>query len=640
MTFVETISRLGFDPPRLRFGVRTAMAACLALLVSWLMGLEHPQWSAMTVWAASQPTPGPLIEKSFFRAIGTVVGALVGVLIVAASGGEPLLLAPALAAWVGLCAGAGNLLRGFISYGTLLAGYSASMVALLNADHPGHIVALGIDRTSTVLVGVLVALLVGLAFGTRQADEIVGRSRRLTARVLRDMAASLDGAARDVEREQHAILAEMAAIDEGLDPHGAGSLRSRRSARTMRSILVAQVAALLWLRRHDGGEVDRAVAAALRRAADALERNASPSTLVGTLEEAEALTCGHGALHRAVAGLAAAIRDRMAFRDQSIEPPAARHPVVLHRDWITARHTLLRTFGTLLAVGALWVATGWSGGAYVMLGTTVMLSLFSTFDTPAAIMRHVLIGQIFGAAAAIACRWLVWPAAENGLQLVLLMMPFVLFGALPFAHRRTTASGTDFNMILLLLLQPAFPLSGTIGHFLGMAAGVIAAPIIALAAFRLVLPTDPRRRMDRLVTMMVHELQSMAADGDAARHEQVWRARLCHRLLTLVRWMEKADARKPSAAAGSMTVMQLAECVRNLHDLATAPDLPRPVRRRAIAALARLRRIGRDPVRARYTLDRMASTLSRAKLAGAGLYAGAARALSDNMAFFSRTVSP
>ncbi|SJZ45010.1 Uncharacterized membrane protein YccC [Enhydrobacter aerosaccus] len=638
MTVTERLSRLGFDPPRLTFGLRTAVAACGALLLSWLLGLDHPQWSAMTVWAASQATPGPLIEKAFFRAAGTIVGSFVGVIIVVASGGQIPFLVLALALWVGLCAGVGNLLRGFTAYGTLLAGYSASMVALLDANQPNHIVMLGIDRTLTILVGVLVALLIGLAFGARETDELVGRSRRLTARVLRDLAAALSDRPRSPESERRGILTEMAAIDEGLDPHGAGSLRSRRSARTIRSILIAQVAALLWLERHDEAVCNPAVAHALLQAADALEQRASATAIMTSLDTAETLAQGHESLHRAIAGLAAAIHERLSFRDGTVDPPVTRHPVVLHRDWIGARHTLLRTSGTLLVVGSGWVLSGWAGGAYVMLGSTVMLSLFSTFDTPAAIMRHVLIGQIFGAAAALACRWLVWPAADNGLQLVLMMMPFVLFGALPFGHRRTVASGMDFNMVLLLLLQPAFPLVGTFGHFLEMSLAVIAAPIIALAAFQLVFPTNPRRRMERLLILMIRDLQDMAADANAIGHQRIWRARLYHRLLMLVRWMEKAGIRDIPAAAGSMTIMRVADSVRHLHELAADSATPHRLRRRITIVLARLRQVGRDPARAHRALVRLSVSLShKGRLSDAGLHAGAAEALAANMGIFRQS---
>ena len=63
---VETLSRLGFDQNRLRYSIRTALGSCLALLIAWLVGLEHPQWAAMTVFAASQPPRNMLVEKVSF----------------------------------------------------------------------------------------------------------------------------------------------------------------------------------------------------------------------------------------------------------------------------------------------------------------------------------------------------------------------------------------------------------------------------------------------------------------------------------------------------------------------------------------------------------------------------------------------
>ncbi|PRB82248.1 FUSC family protein [Pseudomonas sp. MYb185] len=38
--------------------VGIALASCLAMALAWSIGLEHPQWSAMTAWAVSQPVRG------------------------------------------------------------------------------------------------------------------------------------------------------------------------------------------------------------------------------------------------------------------------------------------------------------------------------------------------------------------------------------------------------------------------------------------------------------------------------------------------------------------------------------------------------------------------------------------------------
>ena len=131
---LERATQWGFDS--LRQHLRTAFAACLAVLAAWALGLEHPQWAGMTVWAASQPLRGQLLEKSFFRITGTIIGTAAGVVLVLIANGDLLWLVTGLAVWMGVCAGLGNLQRSFASYGTMLSGYSAAMVALLTTATP------------------------------------------------------------------------------------------------------------------------------------------------------------------------------------------------------------------------------------------------------------------------------------------------------------------------------------------------------------------------------------------------------------------------------------------------------------------------------------------------------------------------
>lgn len=629
------LARLGFDPARLGFALRTALAACLGLLLAWLMGLEHPQWTAMSVWAASQPARGLLIEKGFFRASGTVVGVIAGVLLVVASEGHPAAMVLGLSLWIGLCAGLGNVLHGFVSYGALLAGYSAAMVALLETATPGHVFSLGIDRLLTVLVGVVVATLVGLLLIPREAeDAVVGRTRRLLARVLRGMAARLSGEADSLD--QRATLSEMAAIDEMLDRHGAGSLRSRRSARLLRGVLAAQVSALLWLRNARHAGTDSALAQALSRVAEALEGAAPVDTVLSALREAEELSSGQPPVHAVIAGLHAALQARLRPGEEHLERPGRLHPVVLHRDWVGARQAGLRAAGTLLLLGAGWLLSGWSGGPYVMLGTAVMITVFSTVENPALTMRAIFMGQFFGAAAALACRWLAWPLAGSELQLLLLTMPFIALGALPSAHRSTIAGAYDYNMIMLLLLQPSFPPAGSFVSSLATAAAVVAAPLIAMAAFRFAFPADAQRRMRMLMGMMVHELQDMAADRQAPVHASIWRARLYHRLLRLARWVEKAGERQLTAANGSMAVMQVGDAILRMQALLQEPAVSPSTRRVLEMTLRRLRQLGRAPALAQRALAAAARRLSRTWPLDAEILSASAEALNANLAFFDQ----
>jgi len=586
---VSRAARLGFDPVRLRFAVPTAVAACLALALSAGLGLEHPQWSAMSVWAASQPSRGQLLEKAFFRFAGTVSGTTAGVTLVWLSADRPWLLVVGLAAWIAACAGIGNIQRGFVSYGTMLAGYSAAMVALLDTAHPDRVIELGADRLTTVLVGVVVALLVGAVVAApSEEDRLLARVDVAAARLLRRLAAGGDAPRGERIAAAARALSEIAEIDDQLDPHGAGSLRSRRLVRVVRARLIGLVAGLLWLHAPTGDPIPDDLARALREIAARLE-DRDLAALDARLDAALALAAGRPRLVEILAPLFAALRDDPG----GVAPASAAAPVVvLHRDWVGAGQAALRSAATLLAVGALWIGSGWSGGPFLLLGTAIMTSLFSTFDNPAQFMRHVFVGQILGGLGALACRWLAWPLVDGEMARVLTLMPFVLLGVAIFAHRRTASAGFDYNMVVLLLSQPMGTPSGTFLQSLALIGAVAAAPIAGWLAYRLVYPPEPGRRLGRLVASMVGDLRAIARDRDVDR--TIWRWRLYHRLLRAIRWGEKSGRRDPAISEGGLAVLDLGSALLRLRDLAGDSGLPTRSRRAIELVLARAGRADGD----------------------------------------------
>src|SRR5689334_16801405 len=112
------------------FAARTALAAALGLLCAILAGLHEPHWAAWTVVSLAMPARGDSLLKSLDRALGTAVGAPVGVLLVLAAQGNAALLVGMLAAWLAACVYAGASLRNYRAYGAVLAGYSAVIIAM------------------------------------------------------------------------------------------------------------------------------------------------------------------------------------------------------------------------------------------------------------------------------------------------------------------------------------------------------------------------------------------------------------------------------------------------------------------------------------------------------------------------------
>ncbi len=637
---MDRLAALGFEAERARYALRTSLAACVALIAAWTFGLEHPQWAAMTVFAASQPFRNMLMEKSFFRAAGTLVGSCVGVLLILASQGHTAFLVIGLALWVGFCAGIGNVLRGFLSYGTILAGYTASMVALLETAHPGNVFALGVDRFLTALAGVAVAMLAGLLLTPKSSDdELVTRMRQLTMNMLSSLSAVAAGQPAPAQADCRAMLAEMSAIEDGLDPHGAGSLRSRKSVRTLRSVMMAHLSLLVWLRNAPSIAEEEKLSAALTRAVTAHRQEGFGDGFLAALGAAAEEASAHPDLQDILQRLHAALKERLELREGTRIAGALGQMVVLHRDWVGAWQATVRASGVMLLLGAIWLATGWTAGPYVLLGTSVMISLFSTFENPALTMRYILAGQLLGAAGAFVCRWFVWPHAGTELELVLMLVPFVISSVVPLSHKRAFPCGTDYVLIMLLLSQPVYPLAGTMGGWLQQAAAVVVAPAIALVAFLLIFPASSRRRLRSLIGVMVREVEAMAVAGNALSHRHVWRARLYHRLLRLERMDARRGPNDPSAAEGGLALLQVGTAVLALREL-VADTGDGAVSTAAAGALKQVAYLSSTPERVADSFTEIAGELNDAGKPAADVFTRAAAGLRAQAGFFVLAPKP
>lgn len=123
-------------------------------------------------------------------------------------------------------------------------------------------------------------------------------------------------------------------------------------------------------------------------------------------------------------------------------------------------------------------------------------------------------------------------------------------------------------MVLLLLLQPHYPQTASFGHALALGLAVVSGPLAGWAAYRFILPVTLQGRLQGLRSMMVHELQDMAATPGHARDGRIWRARLYHRLLRLVRMSEQAGGQLGAQAAEcGLAALHVGRAIQALHQL-------------------------------------------------------------------------
>ncbi|MDO6964122.1 FUSC family protein [Rhizobium alvei] len=570
---MNVLSSCGFETSRLPFAFRTAFAACLALLFAFLLGLEHPQWSAMTVWAVSQPLRGHLLEKSLARLLGTLIGAAFGLCLMLVAGNAIPLIVLGMAIWMALCAFIGNMLRGYASYAAMLSGYTAGMVTLLDAAHPTHVAAIGIDRLLTVALGVLAALVIGWIFADDGGDmSPVERARALTRRILLDVQNVLAGSP-DGSTASRVSIGELAALEGILDANASRSRKARQETRKVRALLATLTAVVLKLQ-HVSADGTSATTFPLNDdtadtllAMAQLERRASDRALQRTLHD---LTEAYRAL------------------DQ-IDVTGAATPI--HRDGRMAARSGIRIFIAMAAVGGLWFVSGSEIGGFMLLGTAIMLSVFSTFENPVLTLRWIFAGQLLGAVAALVCRWIFWPWADSSAGMIGWMVPVILIGALLVAHRKTARLAFDFNMVALLLLQPVWPQTMTVPYSIVSAIAVLTGPLIAMVAFKLVFPVDVGRRYWSVRIAMLDDLAHFAQAGLQPSRVAVWRSLFLHRVLMVFYWGERAglsEAKLLRDAADMVAIVDAIDHLRSTDDDASGAHASR-WRKTALARLQNFR---------------------------------------------------
>jgi uncharacterized membrane protein YccC len=140
------------------FAAKTTASGLITLLVAFTFNLDEPYWALLTVFIVSQPQQsGQVLAKSFYRVIGTVIGAAVALLFVALFAQERVLFLGALALWIGLCTFGSQYARNFAAYSFVLSGYTVAIVGIPGALDAGNAFYIATGRVSEISLGIIVA---------------------------------------------------------------------------------------------------------------------------------------------------------------------------------------------------------------------------------------------------------------------------------------------------------------------------------------------------------------------------------------------------------------------------------------------------------------------------------------------------
>lgn len=184
------------------FSLKCLLAALLALFVAMYFDLPKPFWAMMTSYIVANPFSGPVRSKAIYRALGTILGSAVTLLIVPGLVQAPELLSLVMALWVGVCLFLSLLDRTPRAYVFMLAGYTAALIGFPAVSDASHMFDAALARVEEIMIGICSASLVhSLVWPQSLGPAMMGRLRKVlqdTRHYMNDVfAADLSQGSRD-----------------------------------------------------------------------------------------------------------------------------------------------------------------------------------------------------------------------------------------------------------------------------------------------------------------------------------------------------------------------------------------------------------------------------------------------------------
>ena len=534
--------------PHVLFGLRLWASVCLALYVAFWLELDNAFWAGTSAAIVCQPRLGASLRKGWFRMVGTVVGAIAIVVLIACFPQERAAFLVGLALWGAACAAAATLLRNFAAYAAALAGFTAAIIASdqlgATGGPNGQVFLLAVSRATEVCLGIVSAGLVLAVTDLGGAQRRLARSfaaltAEISSRFVRTL--RLTGARlREMQSVRRELVGRVIALDPAIDEAIGESSQLRDHLPVLQTGVEGLFGALSGWRavsahleslpddvaRREGDALMRSVPSELRAAGqgdptrwirDPMRLRAVCEGAVQTLSAPT--TAGTPALRlladqtaRVLDGISHALDELVLLVDGPARP-RARHRRVLLRvpDWLPPILNAARAFLTIGAMALFWIATAWPNGAQAITWAAITVILFSPrADQAYPAAMGFMVGNGLAAAFAAIIAFAVLPGLVTfpgfAIALGLYLVPT---GAL-LARSRQSPILTAMAANFVPLLSPTNQMSYDPGHFYNATLAIMAGNGAAALAIRLLPPPSPALRTRRLLAFTLRDLRRLA----------------------------------------------------------------------------------------------------------------------------------
>jgi len=546
------------------FAFRAWAASILALYIAYILQLESPYWAWLTVWIVAQPTPGMLLSKSFYLVFGTIAGGFFGIALIALFAQTPELFVMALALLVGACTVASNALTNFRAYGTVLAGYTAGLIASGAIDTPDQVFFIAMARVSCILVGIACSVFVVSIFAPHRAAAETRKKLRI---VLQDAArrAAFPWQGSNETRLQigRKLIFDLIALNSLIEFASAESANFRFRDNRARSLL-AHIFSLISARRSLDAHLERrgwpshsglavfhgVILDFLHEMPDFLERDQIDELLAGLQDvhrqldrlqperdttPSEDLVSERYVIDRMddfLVHLEGAVEDwRVIARGL---PPGESSPRLnFHRDLRAAWINGLRAFLAVCATGVFWIASAWNYGPLSLVFVAVLISLFSSQPHPDRIGWTFFKAGLVATAIGLILKYYFLPMG-SGFEFLAFVLFFVLFPlGLVMSNPVTAPAAGAFSFVFVNMIRPFNPMVYDLSDTLNTALAIQVGILFGTFSFLLILPPDPRAAR-RYVTYRIRRgLGSLAVIDPIPATDSHWETRMYDRVVRL-----------------------------------------------------------------------------------------------------------
>lgn len=494
-------------PSAWAFAVRIWLAMILALYAAFWLQLSSASSAAVCVAILAQPTRGQALSKAVYRFLGTLVGAVVAIVLMALFAQDRVVLLVAFATWLGLCVFTAHFLQDTRAYGAMLSGYTVAIIAIAHIDSPQNTFDAAVDRVAAITLGIVAITFINDALGSPSIwrsvrDALagaIGETRTFARETLMrgdpgsERAAALIRRIAAMRGDASAIAGE---LDDGPDRAAgarsaiAGLYVMAAAARHLRAALARldeTSAALEEARRlcleltEPEGDPDRAVDRLSDLVESAMRDGAVPLDAILALQRALDFARAAGFAQDGYRSLAEGGRPR---RDV---------PLPTHRDVPEALRGAMRVAIAFGLSALLLIHAGWPATSFALVQVASTCALSSITPDPRAFAKGVLIGMPLAAL----CAGLVLYGALAGVQgfplLAIAMAPVVFTACFLSLNPPTFGIGFILLVFFPVLLSPSNPQTYDPQGFLTNAFLVIVAALILFFTVRIILPISAGR---------------------------------------------------------------------------------------------------------------------------------------------------